>query len=93
MSESVTSFSIPPSYAFPDLQRKATGGNIPPSCTNKSTLSSLLYENQVVLLCLDYLRDLRRHCDNYPEELQYTTGMNADYISLAIWALSKSDCC
>ena len=45
-------------------------------------------ESQLVLLCLDYLRDLRRA---YPEaELEQVEGLNADYLSIAVYALSRS---
>lgn len=44
-------------------------------------------EGQLVLLCLDYLRDLRRA---YPaEDLQQVEGINADYLSVACYALSR----
>jgi tetratricopeptide (TPR) repeat protein len=44
-------------------------------------------ESQLVLLCLDYLRDLRRA---YPaEDLKEVEGLDADYMSIAIYALSR----
>lgn len=49
-----------------------------PSCT----------EAQTVLLCLDYLRSLRRN-NHGPRELLEMEGMNGDYVTLAIWALSR----
>lgn len=44
-------------------------------------------EAQLVLLCLDHLRDLRRAYD--PIDLQESEGLNADYVSLSIYALSR----
>ena len=44
-------------------------------------------EAQLVLICLDYLRDLRRA---YPaQDLQDIEGLNADYLSVAVFALSR----
>lgn len=44
-------------------------------------------ESQLVLLCLDYLRDLRRA---YPEQdLATAEGLDADHLSVAIYALSR----
>lgn len=44
-------------------------------------------ESQLVLLCLDYLRDLRRA---YPrDDLQEVEGLNGDYLSIAVYALSR----
>lgn len=45
-------------------------------------------EAQLVLLCLDYLRDLRR---SYTEQdLVVAEGLDADYLSAAIYSLSRS---
>ncbi|KAI2510984.1 hypothetical protein MHU86_3456 [Fragilaria crotonensis] len=45
-------------------------------------------EAQLVLLCLDYLRDLRR---SYTEQdLVSAEGIDADYLSVAIYSLSRS---
>jgi len=46
-------------------------------------------ETQLVLLCLDYLRDLRR---SYPdvEDMTHAEGLDGDYVSLAVWALSRA---
>lgn len=44
-------------------------------------------EAQLVLLCLDYLRDLRR---SYKEQdLVVAEGLDADYLSVAIYSLSR----
>ncbi len=45
-------------------------------------------DKQLVLLCLDYLRTLRRSRTRH--DLEYELGLDQDYITLAIWALSKS---
>ena len=45
-------------------------------------------EAQLVLLCLDHLRDLRRAYPNKQDLLQ-TEGLDADYLSVAIYALSR----
>lgn len=45
-------------------------------------------EAELVLLCLDYLRDLRRQ---YPVDLlNQTEGVDADYLTMACWALNRS---
>ena len=44
-------------------------------------------ESQLVLLCLDHLRDLRRAYSK--EDLLDAEGMDADYLSVAIYALSR----
>ena len=47
-------------------------------------------ERQLVLLCLDYLRSLRRsHCIPH-NDLDIELGFNQDYITIAIWALSNA---
>lgn len=59
--------------------------NMNPDATSAEGLPS---EAQLVLLCLDHLRDLRRA---YPaQDLQDLEGLNADYLSVAIYALSRS---
>lgn len=45
---------------------------------------------QLVLLCLDYLRTLRRTRSASKHDLEVEEGLNQDYITLAIWALSKA---
>lgn len=57
-------------------------------------------EAQLTLLCLDYLRDLRRSYssssnnnngdDDVDDALAQAEGIDSDYLSLAIWALSRS---
>ena len=60
------------------------GENVDPS---GDTSQGLPTESQLVLLCLDYLRDLRRA---YPaEDLKEVEGLNADYLSVAVYALSR----
>lgn len=45
-------------------------------------------ESQFVLLCLDHLRDLRRAYPN-KDDLLHAEGLDADYLSVAIYALSR----
>ncbi len=45
---------------------------------------------QLVLLCLDYLRSIRRARSTARNDLEIELGINQDYVTLAIWALSKS---
>ena len=45
---------------------------------------------QLVLLCLDYLRTLRRTRSTSKHDLEVEEGLQQDYITLAIWALSKA---
>ena len=49
---------------------------------------SKLTEAQTVLLCLDYLRSLRRS-NHGEEELMMKHGIHEDYVTLAIWALTR----
>ncbi|KAL7550220.1 hypothetical protein ACHAWF_013470 [Thalassiosira exigua] len=46
-------------------------------------------EAQLALLCLDHLRDLRR---SYPrkQDLRDAEGLDADYVALAAWSLSRA---
>jgi tetratricopeptide (TPR) repeat protein len=44
-------------------------------------------EAQLALLCLDYLRDLRRSYT--PQDLVVAEGLDADYLSAAIYSLSR----
>lgn len=46
-------------------------------------------ESQLVLLCLDHLRQVRRKYSAYRDDLEVSEGMDADHITLAIWALSQ----
>mmetsp|Transcript_16715 Transcript_16715/g.38584 ORF Transcript_16715/g.38584 Transcript_16715/m.38584 type:complete len:756 (-) Transcript_16715:199-2466(-) len=46
-------------------------------------------ECQIALFCLDYLRDLRRAYSN-PDDMLDAEGLNADWLTLAIYALSRS---
>lgn len=45
-------------------------------------------EGELLLLCLDYLRDLRRAYP--PGLLRSAAGINADYLTIACWALNRS---
>jgi stress-induced-phosphoprotein 1 len=47
-------------------------------------------ETQLVLLCLDYLRSLRRSSSVSRNDLEIECGINQDYITVAIYALSKA---
>ena len=48
-------------------------------------------EAQLTLLCLDYLRGLRRaYPDRRGEDLGNAEGLDADYVALAAWALSRA---
>ena len=47
-------------------------------------------QKQLTLLCLDYLRSLRRSRVGSQTDLETEIGINQDYITIAIWALSKS---
>jgi tetratricopeptide (TPR) repeat protein len=46
-------------------------------------------ESQMVLMCLDYLRDLRRAFGS-PQDLLDAEGLHADWITLAIFALNQA---
>jgi len=46
-------------------------------------------ESQMTLLCLDYLRDLRRAYKD-PQDMLDAEGLHADWLTLAIYALSRS---
>ena len=61
----------------------AANGNNEPSGPSSPT------DPQIVLLCLDYLRNLRRD-HHEKDELLLRQGIQEDYITLAIWALAKS---
>jgi tetratricopeptide (TPR) repeat protein len=50
--------------------------------------TSLPNENELVLLCLDYLRDLRRVYP--PRALRSVEGLDADYLTVACWALGRA---
>ena len=76
------------SNAIDDLGSKLSNISMTENATaDNDDNDGLPTESQLVLLCLDYLRDLRRA---YPaEELQEIEGLNADYLSVAIFALGK----
>ena len=46
-------------------------------------------ESQMALMCLDYLRDLRRAYKD-PQDMLNAEGLHADWLTLAIYALSRS---
>ena len=46
-------------------------------------------ESQMTLFCLDYLRDLRRAYDD-PQHMLDAEGLHADWLTVAIYALSRS---
>lgn len=50
--------------------------------------TSLPNEIELVLLCLDYLRDLRRVYP--PHVLRSVEGLDADYLTVACWALGRA---
>jgi len=61
-------------------------------CPNNNAINSssgLPTEAQLTLLCLDYLRSLRRSYQN-PQDLLNGEGLHADYISLAVWSLNRA---
>jgi tetratricopeptide (TPR) repeat protein len=45
-------------------------------------------EAELVLLCLDYLRDVRRSCG--ADALRTNEGLDADYLTAAVWALNRA---
>lgn len=46
-------------------------------------------ESQMTMMCLDYLRDLRR-AYNDPKDMLNAEGLHADWLTVAIYALSRS---
>ncbi|KAL3800460.1 hypothetical protein HJC23_011697 [Cyclotella cryptica] len=76
----MTSSYEPPLFLF-DGEPDAT------SNSNGAGASDIPSETQLTLLCLDYLRDLRRAYS--AKELWEAEGLDADYLSLAVWALSR----
>ena len=64
----------------------APGGGVEHFDTEQDYLPS---ESQLVLLCLDHLRDLRRAYTNKDDMLD-AEGLHADWITLAIYALGRS---
>lgn len=69
--------------ALPGLEDEEGGG---PHYAERHAVPT---ESQLTLLCLDYLRDLRRA---YPEgeDMVNAEGLDADYVALAAWALSRA---
>jgi tetratricopeptide (TPR) repeat protein len=55
---------------------------------NDNTKTPICTEAQTVLLCLDYLRALRRN-HHGTNELEENEGIKQDYVTLAIWALTR----
>lgn len=73
-----------PPHRQPQQSNDSTIGGDP---LEGDSAQGLPTESQLVLVCLDYLRDLRRA---YPaEDLRQIEGLNADYLSLAVFALSR----
>jgi len=75
------------------LQQPPHDPNSSPSTptNNNSNASIIPTEAQLTLLCLDYLRSLRRSYQN-PQDLFHGEGLHADYLSLAIWSLNRAFC-
>jgi tetratricopeptide (TPR) repeat protein len=55
-----------------------------------SEVEYLPTEGQMVLLCLDHLRDLRRAYGSNTQNLLDAEGLHADWLTLAVYALSRS---
>ena len=68
---------------------EAAGGHGGQQHTNNNESILLPSETQLTLLCLDYLRDLRRSYQ-YNDDLLNAEGLDGDYIALAVWALSRA---
>jgi len=55
---------------------------------NSGGLQYISTESELTLLCLDYLRDLRRA---YPKDLlKKVEGLDPDYLTMACWALNRA---
>ena len=61
----------------------------PPSVDLEQLRDEIPSEAQLVLLSLDYLRDLRRAYAN-PKDLLEAEGLHSDWLTLAIYALNRS---
>ena len=73
----------PPSYLVPDddvLSTETERENV--------GVGGLPSETQLMLLCLDYLRNLRRSYGS--DDLRMAEGLDADWLSVACYALSRS---
>ena len=70
----------------------STPTNNPNANTNTATPPPIPTEAQLTLLCLDYLRSLRRSYHQNPQDLLNGEGLHADYLSLAIWSLNRAFC-
>ena len=57
---------------------------------NQTASTILPTETQLTLLCLDYLRNLRRSYSQHPDDLINAEGLHPDYIALAAWSLSRA---
>jgi hypothetical protein len=73
----------PRTMAYSAVERPLFPADAPEHMADKDLPS----EAQLVLLCLDYLRDLRRSYSK--EDLLDAEGINADYLSVSIYALSR----
>jgi tetratricopeptide (TPR) repeat protein len=47
-------------------------------------------DTNLILLCLDYLRSLHRSRCVHRDDLEIEVGINKDYLTLAIWAMSNA---
>eukprot|EP00978_Attheya_sp_CCMP212_P042446 scaffold258651_cov43-Attheya_sp.AAC.1 len=74
----------------PEESKSATTNSVGPSPSPTTAKRTEMCEAQMVLLCLDYLRDLRRTLTHAEVNEEKEDGMAGDYISIAIWALSRS---
>lgn len=70
------------SFAYQDDLTEATEER------NNVAAEGLPSEGQLVLLCLDFLRDLRRSYNK--EDLALAEGIDADHLSMAIYSLSRA---
>eukprot|EP00956_Cyclotella_meneghiniana_P009609 scaffold13251_cov78-Cyclotella_meneghiniana.AAC.5 len=73
----------PPHFLFVDEPTNTASS----SNSNNQQQQQLPTETDLTLLCLDYLRELRRSYT--PSELWEAEGLDADYLSLAVWSLSR----
>jgi tetratricopeptide (TPR) repeat protein len=59
---------------------------------NNNNNNNMPNEADLVLLCLDHLRDLRRAYSADPSLLREQEGLQADYLTMACWALNRAFC-
>ena len=58
--------------------------------TTTTSSSSIPSELELSLLCLDYLRDLRRRAYPNKDLLEQAEGLKGDYLTVAVYALSRA---